>query len=57
MTATATKVRTTVNHAGVRTIALDDPDRRNALSKTVSGKIRRAELCGRLQGRAMEVTR
>ena len=32
MTAAATKVSTTVNHAGVRTIALDDPDRRNALS-------------------------
>jgi enoyl-CoA hydratase len=32
MTTTATKVSTTVNHAGVRTIGLDDPDRRNALS-------------------------
>jgi enoyl-CoA hydratase/carnithine racemase len=32
MTATAAKVSTTVDHAGVRTIALDDPDRRNALS-------------------------
>ena len=32
MTAAATKVSTTVNHSGVRTIALDDPDRRNALS-------------------------
>jgi enoyl-CoA hydratase/carnithine racemase len=31
MTAAATKVSTTVNQAGVRTIALDDPDRRNAL--------------------------
>jgi enoyl-CoA hydratase/carnithine racemase len=32
MTATGTKVSTTVDHVGVRTIALDDPDRRNALS-------------------------
>ena len=32
MTTSATKVSTTVNQAGVRTIALDDPHRRNALS-------------------------
>ena len=57
MTTSATKVSTTVKQAGVRTIVLDDPDRRNALSKTVSDKIRRAELRERLQGRAMEATR